>query len=410
MFTRVTAPGGGSGFGGYNRGSGGRRPDQQRPFSGGDRGKRFWCDSCDRGYNDEAKFKEHNAQHKSCPHDGCPFVTTNEDVLWTHVLFLHMNPKASAESNAAYLAARKRRYPTAARIAEANEVAAMRADRGDVRFGSSAPPAALVEAAAAAGVPIPASVLSGKRPRRGADDGSDRSSRSGESDSSDAGASDADERAEAAEAERGDDDGDGVDDADRPDILSTNEPPAAHTARVTFAGDASVPRAGGAAGADASTDATSAAAAAAAPRPRRSKKQTLSDALRTGGQLLEDVLLLQALRVIVRSDFLALPIDTAAWRRAEAAVPPDPLEVEAMNAQYDDDADEGDDADDAEDGGGHGGQGNGRDGEDAEMDDGGISVGGDDDADPAVTDVHGGAIAAADNECAMTTVDVNEID
>jgi hypothetical protein len=76
----------------------------------------FYCDACEKGFNSHSAFTTHRSSHVSCSFSGCKFVGSRR-VVADHVSCFHKNRTSqSSEEVAAYIEARKKRYPTDANV------------------------------------------------------------------------------------------------------------------------------------------------------------------------------------------------------------------------------------------------------------------------------------------------------
>jgi hypothetical protein len=76
----------------------------------------FYCDACEKGFNSHSSFATHRSSHVSCTFPGCKFVASRR-IVADHVSVYHKNrPSQSSQEVAAYIEARKRKYPTDANV------------------------------------------------------------------------------------------------------------------------------------------------------------------------------------------------------------------------------------------------------------------------------------------------------
>lgn len=96
---------------------------------------RFYCDSCQKGFNNARQFDSHMDDHVWCTHEGCKF-TCRKDKQWKmelHVASLHNRPDAPDLANTdAYLASRRRRFPTKDHVEKKVEEFFYRAAKGEL--------------------------------------------------------------------------------------------------------------------------------------------------------------------------------------------------------------------------------------------------------------------------------------
>eukprot|EP01116_Phalansterium_solitarium_P007298 TRINITY_DN19913_c0_g1_i1.p1 TRINITY_DN19913_c0_g1~~TRINITY_DN19913_c0_g1_i1.p1 ORF type:complete len:473 (+),score=93.94 TRINITY_DN19913_c0_g1_i1:344-1762(+) len=114
-----------------------------------------FCDPCEKEFWNELEHANHVKMHVQCEHEGCEF-TASKKVVVLHALTLHtdnerlkklMQPLESPEEIAAYIAERKKAFPTKEAVAKKRtEMAASRSTRGGLR-GVSRPAAAGASAA-----------------------------------------------------------------------------------------------------------------------------------------------------------------------------------------------------------------------------------------------------------------------
>jgi hypothetical protein len=76
----------------------------------------FYCDACEKGFSSHSAFATHRSSHVSCSFPGCKFVGSRR-VVADHVSCFHKNRTSqSSHEVAAYIEARKNRYPTDANV------------------------------------------------------------------------------------------------------------------------------------------------------------------------------------------------------------------------------------------------------------------------------------------------------
>ncbi|XP_060551200.1 FMR1-interacting protein NUFIP1-like [Ruditapes philippinarum] len=99
---------------------------------------RFYCDSCDRGYKDEDKYKLHLDQHQKCPKEGCTYVAAGK-LVQLHIKLHHNTGLAkkiwsleSQEDIQKWIDERKKNFPTAENIEKKKAILAERIARGEV--------------------------------------------------------------------------------------------------------------------------------------------------------------------------------------------------------------------------------------------------------------------------------------
>jgi hypothetical protein len=76
----------------------------------------FYCDACEKGFNSHSAFATHKSSHVSCTFAGCKFFGSRR-VVADHVSSFHKHrPSQSSLEVAAYIEARKKKYPTDANV------------------------------------------------------------------------------------------------------------------------------------------------------------------------------------------------------------------------------------------------------------------------------------------------------
>ena len=76
----------------------------------------FFCDACEKGFNSHSAFTTHKSSHVSCTFHGCKFVGSRR-VVSDHLSTYHkQRPSESSQEVAAYIEARKKKYPTDANV------------------------------------------------------------------------------------------------------------------------------------------------------------------------------------------------------------------------------------------------------------------------------------------------------
>ncbi|XP_053404461.1 FMR1-interacting protein NUFIP1-like [Mercenaria mercenaria] len=99
---------------------------------------KYYCDSCDRGYKDEDKYKLHCDQHEKCPKEGCTYVAAGR-LVQLHIKLQHNSGMAkkiwsiaSKEDIQKWIEERKKNFPTAENIEKKKALLAERIARGEV--------------------------------------------------------------------------------------------------------------------------------------------------------------------------------------------------------------------------------------------------------------------------------------
>ena len=98
----------------------------------------FYCEPCDKGFYNKKRYDDHCDEHIHCPVPGCNFLCRKEYKLELHQVLLHDRNNVNLQDTAKYLAERKRRYPTMARVEEAKQIAILRQQRGEALGRNSA--------------------------------------------------------------------------------------------------------------------------------------------------------------------------------------------------------------------------------------------------------------------------------
>jgi hypothetical protein len=76
----------------------------------------FYCDACEKGFISHSAFATHKSSHVSCAFPGCKFFGSRR-VVADHVSSYHKHrPSQSSDEVAAYIEARKKKYPTDANV------------------------------------------------------------------------------------------------------------------------------------------------------------------------------------------------------------------------------------------------------------------------------------------------------
>lgn len=100
--------------------------------------KKFFCDTCDRGYEERDQLDEHFGQHEKCGRDGCTFEA-HAKIVELHIKMQHdlgYAPKImklnSPEAIEQWRGERKKNYPKAGNVAKREKEHAERLARGEV--------------------------------------------------------------------------------------------------------------------------------------------------------------------------------------------------------------------------------------------------------------------------------------
>lgn len=98
---------------------------------------KFYCETCDRGYKDEDKYKLHLDTHEQCPKEGCKYVAAAK-LVQLHINMHHRTGLAkkiwsleSKEDIQKWREERKRNYPTADNIEKKKALLADKIARGE---------------------------------------------------------------------------------------------------------------------------------------------------------------------------------------------------------------------------------------------------------------------------------------
>ena len=91
----------------------------------------FFCEPCDKGFYNHAKYMDHCSEHIYCPVPGCNFLCRREYKMELHKVLLHDRNNVNLQDTEKYLEERKKRFPTREKAEKAEKIKELRRQRGE---------------------------------------------------------------------------------------------------------------------------------------------------------------------------------------------------------------------------------------------------------------------------------------